>query len=166
MAVFAGGWTLEAAAAVAGLDENRSLDLNEELARHSLVHIENTPLGPRARMLETVREFVRERLEARTDAAGVRHRHAEHYRAFAERSDRRLRTAGHDELHDRLHAEAGNLAAAIEWYLENDRTPLPHLFRVLFPIWEMRDQARDAHGWVQRLMSGFDDLDLDLDPQA
>jgi tetratricopeptide (TPR) repeat protein len=164
MAVFAGGWTLEAAAAVAGLDENRSLDLNEELARHSLVHIHNMPLGPRARMLETVREFVSERLAARADEADIRRRHAEFYRAFAEESERQLRTVGHDELHERLYAEIGNLAAAVEWYLANDRTPLPHLFRVLFPIWEMRDQARDAHGWVQRMVSAFDELDLD--PQA
>jgi len=164
LAVFAGGWTLEAAAVVARLDENRSLDLNEELARHSLVHIDNTTHGPRARMLETVREFVRERLAGRSDALDVRRRHAEFYRAFAERSDRRLRTVGHDELYERLYAESGNLAAAVEWYLEHDRKPLPHLFRVLFPIWEMRGQARDAHGWVQQMMSGFDGLDLD--PQA
>src|SRR5262249_5165141 len=108
LAVFAGGWTLEAAAAVAGLDESRSLDLNEELARHSLVHIDNTPLGPRARMLETVREFVGERLAARADAVDVRRRHAEYYRAFAERSDLRLRAVGHNEPHRRLYADSGN----------------------------------------------------------
>src|SRR5262249_46156033 len=80
-------------------------------------------------------------------------RHAEYYRAFAERSDLRLRAVGHNELHERLYAESGNLAAAVEWYLVNDREPLPHLFRVLFPFWEYRDQVRDAHGWVQRMMA-------------
>src|SRR5262249_32680450 len=140
MAAFAGGWTLEAAAAVAGLDESRSLDLNEELARHSLVHIDNTPLGPRARLLETVREVGGHGLSPAADAADARARHAEYYRAFAERPDERLRDVGHDELHERLNEEAGNLAAAVEWHLENDRKPLPHLFRVLFPFWEFRDQ--------------------------
>src|SRR5262245_34976426 len=162
MAVFTAGWTLEAAATVAGLDENRSLDLSEELARHSLVHIDNTPLGPRARMLETVREFVGERLAARADVADVRRRQAEYYRALAEGSDQRLRAVGHNELYERLYAEGENLDAAVEWYLGNDQEPLPHLFRVLWPFWEFRDQMHGAHGWVQRLMTRSDDLD----PQA
>ncbi len=162
VAVFTGGWMLEATGAVAGLDENRSLELNEELARHSLVHIDNTPLGPRARMLDTVREFVVERLAARADVTEVRRRHADYYRTLAEQSDRRLRASGHSELLERLHGEAGNLDAAVEWYLENDRKPLPHLFRMLWPFWEFRDHMREAHGWVQRLMPASDDLD----PQA
>src|SRR5262249_20132248 len=94
MAVFAGGWTLEAAAVVAGLDESRSLDLNEELARHSLVHIDNTSVGPRARMLETVREFVRERLSARADAAAARRPHAQYYPEFARGTAAGARDAG------------------------------------------------------------------------
>jgi hypothetical protein len=35
--------------------------------------------------------------------------------------------------------EAGNLAAAVEWYLAHDRAPLPHLFRVLWMYWGLRD---------------------------
>ncbi|HYW87295.1 MAG TPA: DUF4062 domain-containing protein, partial [Chloroflexota bacterium] len=114
MAVFVGGWTLEAAALVAGLDDNQSLELNEALARHSLVHIDNTPLGPRARMLETIREFVAERLARREDFADIERRHADCYRILAEQSDERLRGAvGHESLHECLHAEFRNLAAAV-----------------------------------------------------
>ena len=67
-AVFTDGWTIQAAAAVAGLEEDRALELSEALARHSLVYLDSTQLGPRTRMLETVREFVAERLAARPDA--------------------------------------------------------------------------------------------------
>ena len=67
-AVFAGGWTIQAVAQVAGLDEDRALELSEALARHSLVYLDSTGLGSRTRMLETVREFVAERLAARPDA--------------------------------------------------------------------------------------------------
>jgi predicted ATPase len=56
-AVFADGWTVQAAAQVAGLEEDRALDLLEALARHSLVYADTTDLGPRSRMLETVREL-------------------------------------------------------------------------------------------------------------
>ncbi|MGN6175419.1 MAG: DUF4062 domain-containing protein, partial [Streptosporangiaceae bacterium] len=55
MAVFVDGWTIEAAAQVAGLDEDRALELSEELARHSLIYLDSAEPGPRSRMLETVR---------------------------------------------------------------------------------------------------------------
>ena len=75
-AVFTDGWTIQAASAVADLEENRALELSEALARHSLVYLDSTQPGPRTRMLETVREFVAERLAARPDAAEIGRRHA------------------------------------------------------------------------------------------
>jgi predicted ATPase len=162
MAVFVNGWTLEAAAHVAGLDEDRALELTEALARHSLVQVDSTELGPRSRMLETVRQFVAERLAARPDLAEVERRHADHYRALAERADRPLRGIGQGAWADRLEAEAANLAAAVGWYLAHDAAPLPHLFRVLWPFWSLRDHLGEARSWIDQLLSGADALD----PQA
>jgi len=51
-AVFTDGWTLEAAAQVADLTEDRALQLSEELARHSLIYLDTSAPGPRSRMLE------------------------------------------------------------------------------------------------------------------
>jgi predicted ATPase len=158
-AVFVGGWTVDAAAQVAGLEEDRALALSEALARHSLVHLERTELGPRLRMLETVRAFVVDRLAARPDAARVGRRHADHYRTLAEQADRPLRGAGQNEWLERLEAEAGNLAAAVRWYLAHDREPLPHLFRVLFLFWELRDHLGEARGWVDQLLPAAEALD-------
>ena len=62
----------------------------------------------------------------------------------------------------RLQAEAGNLAAAVRWYLARDRGPLPHLFRVLYLFWSQRDLGREAWSWVEQLLPGFGTLD----PQA
>ena len=93
-AVFTDGWTVEAAAQVAGLEEGQALDLTEALARHSLIQLDSTGDGPRCRMLETVRVFVAERLAARADAAEVRRRHADYYRALAEQAEPHLRGAG------------------------------------------------------------------------
>jgi hypothetical protein len=101
------------------------------LARHSLVYADSTGLGSRLRMLETVREFMAERLAARPDAVEVGRRHAGYYGALAEQADRPLRGPGQDEWLERLQAEAGNLAAAVRWYLAREPGPLPHLFRVL-----------------------------------
>jgi predicted ATPase len=127
-AAFVDGWTLEAAAKVTGLDEERTMDLTESLARHSLIQLEISEAGPRSRVLDTIREFVAERLAARPDVAEIQQRHADHYRALAEESDPRLRRIGHGEWLERLERDAGNLAAAIRWYLAHDREPLPHLF--------------------------------------
>ena len=161
-AVFTDGWTIQAASAVAGLEEERVLELSEALARHSLFYLDSTELGPRTRMLETVREFVAERLAARPDAAEVGRRHAGYYRALAEQADRPLRGTGRSEWVERLQAEAGNLAAAVRWYLSHDRGPLPHLFRILYLFWSQRDLGREAWSWVEQLLPGFGTLD----PQA
>jgi ATP/maltotriose-dependent transcriptional regulator MalT len=103
-------------------------------------------------MLETIRAFVAERLAGRPDAGQIGRRHAGYYRALAERADRPLRGAGHDALLDRLQAEAGNLAAAVRWYLDNDPAPLPHLFRVLWSFWFLREHLPEARGWIDQLL--------------
>jgi predicted ATPase len=74
MAIFTGGWTVESAAEIAGLEEDRALDLTEALARHSLVQLDRAEHGPRLRMLETIREFVAERLGARPGVTEVARR--------------------------------------------------------------------------------------------
>jgi predicted ATPase len=162
VAVFVDGWTIEAASRVAGLDEDRALDLTEALARHSLIQVDSTRRGPRSRMLETIREFVAERLAARPDAAEIEHRHAEYFRALTEQADRPLRGPGQNEWLDRLQAESGNLAAAARWFLAQDPTPLPHMFRALWPLWSLRDHLAEALPWVKQLLPAADSLD----PQA
>jgi predicted ATPase len=160
-AVFVDGWTAEAAARVAGLDEDDVLDRFEALARHSLVYLDPADDGPRLRMLETIRAFMAERLAARADAAEIRRRHADHYRALTEQADRPLRGAGQREWCQRLDADEGNLAAAVRWYLDNDPEPLPHLFRILWLFWFLRDHLGEAHSWVGRLLPAADSLDLE-----
>jgi predicted ATPase/class 3 adenylate cyclase len=149
-AVFVDGWTIQAASQVAGLEEERALELSEALARHSLVYADSTGLGPRLRMLETVREFMAERLAARPDAAEVGRRHAGYYRALAGQADRPLRDTGQGEWLERLDAEEVNLAAAVRWYLAHDPGPLPHLFRVLWLFWLQHDLEGQARSWVEQ----------------
>jgi hypothetical protein len=157
--VFAGGWTIGAAAQVASLEEDRAIELSEALARHSLIQLDYTGLEPRSRMLETVREFVAEQLAARADITEVERRHADYYRALAEQADRPLRGGGQHEWLERLEADAGNLAAAIGWYLAHDPVPLPHLFRVLWPFWSSRDLLGEARPWVNQLLPAAGSLD-------
>ncbi len=84
LAVFAGGWTLDAATAVAGgeADELEVLDLLSHLVDKSLVVVEREEGGePRYRMLETVRQYAQERLNEVGDADEARTRHLDFYLA-------------------------------------------------------------------------------------
>jgi predicted ATPase/class 3 adenylate cyclase len=159
MAIFVDGWTIQAAAEVAGLEADRALEQSEALARHSLIYPDSTGHGPRLRMLETIREFVAERLAARPDAAEVGRRHATYYRALGTQADQLLLRAEQGEWAERLQAEAGNLAAAVRWYLAHDPQPLPHLFRVLWLFWELQDHMGEVHGWVGQLLPAAGTLD-------
>jgi predicted ATPase len=161
VAVFVDGWTIEAATKVADLTEDRALELSEELARYSLIYLDTSAPGPRSRMLETIRVFVAERLAARADAAEIERKHASYYRALVEQADQPLRGAGQGEWLERLEAEAGNLAAAVRWHLAYDPALLPHMFRILWPFWYLRDHIREARGGVDELL-----LVSSLDPQA
>jgi predicted ATPase len=156
--VFEGGWTIEAAAQVAELTENTALELSEALAQHSLIHVDSGP-GARARMLDTIRVFVAEKLAARPDAVQIQRRHADYYRALAEQADPALRGPGHGQWLERLDADVGNLAAAVRWYLNHDRGPLPHLLRVLWPFWFLRDHMNEARTWTDQLLPTADSLD-------
>jgi predicted ATPase len=159
MAVFVDGWTIDAAARVAGLPEDQALLLSETLARHSLIYLDSGELGTRSRMLETIRMFVAERLAARPDTADIERRHAAYYRELTEQADRPLRCASHQEWLERLEAEAGNLAAAVRWYLAHEPGRLPHLFRVLWSFWELRDHMNEARAWVAQLLPAASSLD-------
>jgi tetratricopeptide (TPR) repeat protein len=103
-----------------------------------------------------------ERLAARPDAAEIQRRHADYYRGLAEQADRPLRGAGQGDWLERLEAEAGNMAAAVRWHLACDPAPLPHLFRILWPFWYLRDHQAEARAWVDQLLPAA----ASFDPQA
>jgi predicted ATPase len=155
-AIFVDGWTVDAAGQVADLAEDRALDLSEALERSSLVQLDSTEHGPRCRMLNVIRRFVAEQLAARPDAAEIGRRHADYYRALAERADRPLRGLEQDHAAEELETEAANLAAAVDWYLAHDRRPLPHLFRALWMFWGLRDHFGEARGWIDQLLAAAD----------
>ncbi len=156
MAVFVDGWTVPAAAEVAAVDENRTLDLTEALTRHSLVVAE---AGSRCRMLSTIRAFVAERLAARPDTVDIARRHADYFGRLAAQADVPLRGVHQNVWAERLQVEAANIAAAVRWYLDHDTRPLPHLFRVLSLFWILRDHLAEARTWVDQMLSVADSLD-------
>jgi predicted ATPase len=160
LAVFVDGWTIEAAAHVADLDEDRVLELSEALARNSLILLDQTEFGPRSRILKVIREFLAERLEARSDFTEIERRHAEYFRAVAEHADRPLRRVSQSEYLKRLEIEASNLAAAVRWYMVHDSATLPHLLRILYPFWSLQDHMATVSSWINQLLPQSDTFDL------
>ena len=121
LSVFAGGFTLDAARAVAA-DENTGelvvLDLVDSLVAKSMVLAEGSGASVRFRLLETLRQYARDRLAATGDAAATRTRHARYYLEFAEAL--RPSIFGPDQLAawDREDTELGNLRTAFNWMIE------------------------------------------------
>ncbi len=127
LAVFRGGWTLEAGEQICDAD----LDVLQSLVDKSLVRIRDD----RFWMLETIREFAAERLEASRDAAELRRRHAEHFLRLAEVAARYV-SGGAKEWLDRLEAEHDNLRAAFDSLLaDEDAAAAQRLVGLLYDFW-------------------------------
>lgn len=118
LAVFRGGWTLEAAERVCEAPE--ALEYLEQLQECSLLIAEEGGDEIRFRMLETLREYAREQLDGEASAF-LGHRHAEYYLALAEEAEPRLMRSGQGEWLDRLEREHENLRAALQWLRERGR---------------------------------------------
>jgi predicted ATPase/DNA-binding SARP family transcriptional activator len=118
LAVFSGGWTLEAAEAVCGEDGLDVLDTLASLVDESLVRSLRRPGGEaRFTMLETIREFAVELLEASGEAETVRRRHCERLLVEAEEGAAAWLAGAeaHDSLFAVLDEEHDNLRAALAW---------------------------------------------------
>ncbi len=118
MSVFAGGWTLQAAAEVAqATDEYEALAGLTALHDKSLVVVDREVSGgrPRYRMLETVRQFALERLNESGESEAARGRHVAHFIAFAEEADAHVRGPAQDLWMNRFRQEHENLVVALTW---------------------------------------------------
>jgi predicted ATPase/class 3 adenylate cyclase len=122
LSVFAGGWTLEAAEAVcAGMwvDRGAILDLLGQLVDKSLVLYAEQGGEARYRLLETVRQYGRERLSEAGEAEAVRQRHRAFFLRLAEEAEPELRGPKQLVWLDRLETEHDNLRAALDAYQED-----------------------------------------------
>ena len=138
MSVFAGGCTVAAAEAVTGA----RLDVLEALATKNLV----VAWDGRLSLLETVREFARDRL---ADAEGVRRRHCEYFLALAEGAEAELDRTGSPALLAIYDVEVDNFRAALRWAMELPAPELAlRLATVLRRYWAIRELRADRDRWL------------------
>jgi predicted ATPase/class 3 adenylate cyclase len=122
LSVFAGGFTLPAAEAVAsgsGIRSTDVFDLLAHLVARSLVVADAEETETRYRLLETIRQYAQERLEAGDDAARVRDEHARYFAAFGEAAAEGIASPAELEWSQRLSREIDNVRVALAWAIEN-----------------------------------------------
>jgi predicted ATPase/class 3 adenylate cyclase len=142
LAIFRGGCTLEAAEAVAGAN----IDTLQSLVDKSLVRQNEE----RFWMLETIREYARERLAASGEEAELVRRHVDWYLAFVEEIDSGLDEGGDDVRNfARIGAEHENLRAALEWARDvGEDELLLRLAAALANYWDTRAFFQEMDMWL------------------
>ena len=147
LSVFAGGCRLEAAEQIADAD----LDPLQSLVDKSLLRQGKE----RFWMLETIREFAIERLEASGEASELQRRHADYFLALAEEAEPYLRGPDREEWADRLAGEHDNLRAALDWFEESAAgEEALRLAGALDEFWCAREHWPEGRRYLERLLDG------------
>jgi predicted ATPase/class 3 adenylate cyclase len=153
LAVFAGGCTLDYAAAVSGpVTEARgnvptggagdetgfeTLEGLNRLVDRSLVVVDRTA-PTRYRLLETIRQYAQDRLDEAQETAEVRSRHLGFFLRLALQAQPELRGPDMVVWLDRLDADADNLRTALEWAFETDTDAALRLSSAMALYWRSR----------------------------
>ncbi len=153
LSVFAGGWSFEAAQAVCGDGiDDEMLDTLARLADKSLVVVEAPMVEAegRCRLLETIRQYARDKLLEAGESEPVRDRHLEFFLRFAEAAEPKLRGAEQLAWMDGVETEHDNLRTALAWSLESGRSDLAlQLAGALGYFWVLRGYLSESLRWLE-----------------
>ncbi len=162
LAIFAGGFTL-AAAAVAGdasHSEDEIVELVLELAAKSLVAADADDAEPRFRLLDTTRAYALEKLADSGEREAMARRHAEYYRDLFEASAPDAANA--DDMSAAGALEIDNLRAALAWAFgpEGDLSIGVRLAAGSVPLWISMSLLAECHGWIEKAIRSLDEAGL------
>ena len=158
LTVFRGGWGLDAADAVArATDELDSdpLQLTTSLLDESLIRrqVESRD-EPRYDMLETLREFGREKLIEAGEADEIAERHARWFLELAERAAPSLTGPDSGTWLDQLEREIHNFRAALQWTIDRGRVDLGmRMAAALWRFWQIRGHIGEGRGLIAQLLA-------------
>jgi predicted ATPase/DNA-binding CsgD family transcriptional regulator len=162
LAVFAGGFTLDAVQAVAGPDQTDAAGVAHTLAfltEHSLIQRSEAAGMSRFRMLETIRAFANEQLTAAGEQPTTRAAHARWVCDLVEQADAAIHGPSQVEWRKRLESELDNVRAAIDWAVDADETALAlRLINALDELWWMSGRFTEARAWLERILPGCPDV--------
>ena len=150
LAVFSGGWTIEAAESVLG--ENEAMEGLLGLVNKSLVNVEEQDGASRYRYLETIRQYAMEKLLESGEAVDARDRHLDYMLRIAEQTEERMFGAETQEWLDQMEVDHDNLRAAFEWAASNHPEKALKLAYSLGGFWTVRDHISEARAWCQAIL--------------
>jgi predicted ATPase/class 3 adenylate cyclase len=182
LAVFAGGWTEDAAAAVAGgwtedaaaldaaalegaaldgaaldgdaLDGNALIERLGALAEQGLIRHEPAGAETRWAMLATIREYAAEQLQAAGEAAAACTRHAGWFLMLAEQAAAGLEGPDQTLWFRRLEREHANLRAALQWLItRGEAEPALRLGAALWRFWWTHGYLSEGRAWLEEVLA-------------
>jgi predicted ATPase/DNA-binding CsgD family transcriptional regulator len=176
LGTFAGSWTLAAAEAVCGEETQHNrvvsqstsmhpvqpthfLDCMAILLDHSLIQQTAVPDGEiRFTMLETLRAFALEQLEAAGEGTVMHRRHADYYLGWVEETQPWLQEPN-QQMMDRLERDYSNCRAALVWSQSDSGDPTLglRLTIALYPFWKVRGYLSEGRQWLQTTLSHVPD---------
>jgi predicted ATPase/class 3 adenylate cyclase len=158
LSVFSDGCALEAVEAVCDPVGDLFVDVLEGLSslldKSLLRQEEMVEEEPRFVMLETIREYARERLELSGEAEEIRRMHAEYFLALAEQGASEQQGPEETAWLERLDLEHDNMRAALSWMLESEEAePGMRLAGALWQFWDMRGYYGEGRRWLEEALA-------------
>ncbi|MGE3284926.1 MAG: BTAD domain-containing putative transcriptional regulator [Pseudonocardia sp.] len=154
LSVFSGGFDVTAAREVCGPDRDGQAvaDLLADLVDRSMVVVETVGGATRFRLLETIRAYAGERLEARRTAEDLRRRHAAYYAGLAERARPGLSGPEEGSWAQRLATDFDNLRSAVEWATTAGDVDLAFRLVAYLPDFTYWRIGYESATWAERAM--------------
>jgi len=159
LAVFQGGFSLDAAQEVCGVDPLDTFDVIEllpHLVDKSLVSTDTSADEVRYRLLETLRQFARDRLDETEEGLDLRGRHAIFYRNLVLGMREQLRT-GDEKEWIKAQVEDDNLRAAMRWALDQRQSEMAISLACAFSVLSMRaGRWSEPLEWIEEVVTTAD----------
>ncbi|HKJ39771.1 MAG TPA: adenylate/guanylate cyclase domain-containing protein [Anaerolineales bacterium] len=161
LSVFAGGWTFEAAETICN-----NVDVFEhlpQLINKSLVTVNDEGDESRYFLLQTIRQYARDKLLDNGEGEGTRNRHLAYFLEMVEIVQPFAALKGREtEWISRLQTEFDNIRTAVEWGLSNDPFATARIMYALTYLMVMTNYAGETHRWGELTLKVIDNLGKDL----
>jgi len=156
LAVFSGGWTLEAAEHVClgePVDKDNLLELLSGLIDKSLVLLDERDGQQRHRFMMTLLEYAQEQLAQTEEAAAIYRAHAGFFNALVLQGESRSMSAGENTWLDRIKIEYDNIRSALSWISKDEPEAGIRLAAALWRFWYLNGYLQEGRRWLEELLT-------------
>ena len=164
LSVFSGGWSLEAAEDVCsgdGIDSYDILDLLTQLVNKSLVAVDEDSKSSETRyhMLETIRQYARDKLLEAGGGETFRDKHLAYYVELTEQAEPELYRSNQITWLNKLNDEFDNIRRALEWAITTNASSGLRLVCALRFFLETHGNIQEMRNWLEQLLESYQEAD-------